>query len=59
MVKSSTLVYIVDNTKEIAGRNIIPVNEFMDETDSFLASLFSKTDMRVDNKLVDKILSII
>jgi hypothetical protein len=56
MVKCSTLIYILDNTKEKTENCLQPLENFMDSTDEFLNSLFNSIEFEVDEKAISSIL---
>lgn len=56
MGKCSTLFYIVDNTQTQIETGLNPIEDFLNNTDSFLTSIFNDFEIEVDNALVNGIL---
>jgi hypothetical protein len=56
MGKYSTLFYFVDNTKKSEENNFYLFEDFIEKTDQFLNSFFKDDELKVDDKVLIKIL---
>jgi hypothetical protein len=56
MGKYSTLFYILDNTTKSEETTFYHFEDFVEKTDQFLNSFFKDKELKVDDKMVIKIL---